>query len=225
MHTDKKITKLLLQFSAICSALLFYRIFKTGYLTYLFMLWNLFLAWIPYLISAYSITKKNERKILEKETPLLLTWLLFLPNSPYIITDLVHMGTRGDEGFWFNLLLILSFAFTGLLLFMFSINHITDKVLHNQKLFIKKTILYAVFFLCGYGLYLGRLLRFNSWDIVTDPMQLAGAIYESLFNPLWMKETLGVSCLFALFLYFGYKAFIGIASLKTLRKNEPEIFN
>ena len=149
--------------------------------------------------------------------------MLFLPNSPYLLTDLVHTGTRYEEGYWFNLFLILAFAFTGLLLFMLSINHIQEKVLFNLKPFLKRSVLYFIFFLCGYGLYLGRLLRFNSWDIFTNPFDLFNAILKSIFDPLCMKETFGVSCLFALFLYFGYKAFICIASLKKIKQNEPEI--
>ena len=92
--------------------LLFVRIILTGHLTYAFLAWNLFLAWIPFMISQKLSTEKNRWKILL----LFSTWLLFLPNAPYIITDFLHLRQRPPVPYWYDILLMFSAALNGLLL-------------------------------------------------------------------------------------------------------------
>ncbi len=225
MTAPKKTTALLLQLTMVCTIALIYRMLSTGYISYIFMLWNLFLAWIPYLLTSYVIKENSGIKLFSRQALMLFWWLMFLPNAPYLLTDLVHLSFNSNRGFWFDLLLILSFAFTGLLLFLFSVQDIRYKVLSDYPLWLHKGIVYGIFLLCGYGLYLGRCLRFNSWDVVTNPFGLIRGVFESFFNPLLVKETIGLSCLFALFLYFGYKVFTHIPSVKNVVNNEPESFN
>jgi uncharacterized membrane protein len=225
MKIKSKITRLLLQLTVMSMALLVYRILKSNSLTYIFLAWNLFLAWIPWLISEYSIKEKNSTTFTLKEICICISWLLFLPNAPYILTDFVHFHTRAALPFWFDLLLLLSFSLTGLLLFMFSFYGFSLKVLSTFRLKYQKLITYALFGLCGYGLYLGRCLRYNSWDVISNPFGLIASMFRSLTDPHWFRETFGMSVLFALFLYFGYKVFIRIAYLSPSEKHEPEFFN
>ncbi|MEO5564318.1 MAG: DUF1361 domain-containing protein, partial [Chitinophagaceae bacterium] len=100
------------------------RIIFTGYFTYIFLIWNLFLAFVPYLISErlYNNIQTIEHKW--KRTIILLLWLLFIPNSFYIVTDLFHLEQFDSAPKWFDLLLLFSFAWNGLLFGILSVRKI-----------------------------------------------------------------------------------------------------
>jgi uncharacterized membrane protein len=225
MNNPSKISKLLLQLSALSFALLTYRILKSGSLVYIFLAWNLFLAWIPYLLSAYAIKQKSSSRFILKEFALCISWLLFLPNAPYLLTDFVHLHERAHLPFWYDLLVLLSFSLTGLLLFMFSFYVFSVKIISVFRIKYQKMITYSLFVLCGYGLYLGRCLRYNSWDVISNPFGLIASMFRSVTDPHWFKETVGMSILFGLFLYFGYKVFMRITQLSSPVNHESELFN
>src|SRR5688572_7692397 len=103
--------KKLLLLSAFCFVLEVFRILATGTLKYIFLPWNLILAWIPLIVAVFA--SREEKKI--KFFCYFLGWLLFFPNAPYIITDLIHLRPRNDFPLWFDSTLIYSFAFTGLI--------------------------------------------------------------------------------------------------------------
>jgi uncharacterized membrane protein len=170
------------------------RIYHTGKPTFLFMPWNLFLAWVPYRISAW-LTQTGGRTAFRgvKLVPAiirvtgLIAWLLFIPNSFYILTDLYHLAdnhrsTRVPE--WFDLILILSFAMNGLLLGIRSTRQV-EKLLAPDASFLRRwAFLYPVMWLNGWGVYIGRVLRYNSWDIVANPIDLLGDIFRMIVHPL-----------------------------------------
>lgn len=98
---------------------------------------------------------------------LLGSWLLFFPNAPYILTDLFRLRLKSSMPIWFDLILILSFAWTGLLFGFLNLWDI-EKILQN---FIKRTyviiISVVLLFIGSFGIFVGRFLRWNSWDIVS----------------------------------------------------------
>ncbi len=171
---------------------------------FLFLVWNLFLAWIPYWIalSLEPAYRQYGSKIIAG--CLLFTWLLFFPNAPYILTDLLHLRSRAPIPKWYDLMLIASFAWTGLMLGLLS--------LHEIHLFLKKqigkrwawTLAVVSIFLCGFGIYVGRFLRWNSWDIVTNPLQLITQLWEVITEPGMYGNTMGVSIVLAIFLLLAY---------------------
>lgn len=168
--------------------------------TFLFLVWNLFLAWIPYwvAISIEGFYKISQSKIFA--AGLMLFWLLFFPNAPYIITDLLHLHNRYPIPIWYDVILFVSFAWTGLLLGLIS--------LHEVRLFVAKVYSEKVswFFtisatvLCGFGIYLGRCLRWNSWDVLTNPWQLLKDILGSLTESM----AINITIIFSIFLMVGY---------------------
>jgi len=159
------------------------RIFHTGKLTFAFMPWNLFLAWLPYSIST-ALTRTHNRVMRVAGSVL---WLLFIPNSFYILTDLYHLAdnhrnSRVPE--WYDLILILTFALNGLLLGVRSTRQI-EKLLAPDATFPGRWVfLFPVMWLNGWGVYIGRVLRFNSWDIVANPIELLGDIFRMIAHPL-----------------------------------------
>jgi uncharacterized membrane protein len=201
--------------------LLAVRIIHTGRSTFIFLTWNLFLAFLPYLISDYlsgmgcffrekclprtkyllreldpsvhgpatATTSRNRRGSYRK--PLFiaasLAWLLFIPNSFYILTDLFHLRDWYNDGLmpnWYDLVMILSFAWNGLLLGVLSLRQMEKVFLpllpaHNELFF-----LYPVMWLNALGVYIGRYLRFNTWDVITNPFELFGDIAVLVMHPL-----------------------------------------
>lgn len=190
--------------SAVCLMLLYFRIQWSGTLFYVFLVWNLFLAWIPFIIS-HLLVKFQRKKIHNIYLiSFFMIWLLFFPNSPYILTDLFHLKIRNDIPLWFDLILILSFAWNGLVLGFASLMNIQ---LFLNTYFSKIKIAFFVillFVLCGFGVYLGRYPRFNSWDVVTSPFTLMTDIFYMISHPLKHTRMVGVTFFFSLFLIVSY---------------------
>ncbi len=173
---------------------------------YLFLIWNLFLATIPFIISLlveYYKSNINNKWLLFLS---FIIWLIFLPNSFYLITDLKHLRLSPQNIIWFDSIILFSFSVTGILLGYFSIQKF--KLIINQHLSNKQTsiIIYSLFFLCGYGIYIGRFLRWNSWDIISNPINLTKDIILHL-NPLKHPETWAISISFGVFLLLFYSLF------------------
>ncbi len=160
-------------------SLLLARFLFTGDYTYFFYPWNLVLAVLPYLFSR-QLNAGNKKWI----NALLLTgWLLLLPNAPYLITDVFHFHQRYGVPLWFDLVLVISGAWNGLLLGLVSLMQ-TERFLAVQlKPLWVKLICVAVALLCSYGVYIGRYWRFNSWDVVAQPKALFKASAHSVFHP------------------------------------------
>lgn len=150
---------------------------------YLFLAWNLFLAGVPFSITQLLKRSKKLRSLKAIRLLVFLTWLLFLPNSPYIITDLIHLHNDHSNMVWLDLFLVFVFAFNGLLLGMLSMLDMFSLIKEQYGTKVAKYTLFKVCLLTGYGIYLGRFLRFNSWDITTKPFTLLYEIAESLKEP------------------------------------------
>jgi len=188
--------------------------YHRGHPTFLFLIWNLFLAWIPYWISLslnkfHSITKS---KIIIG--CLLISWLLFLPNAPYILTDLLHLKSRSPIPHWYDVMLFITYAWTGMMLGLIS--------LYEVQLFIQKNIgkrtSYFLVFCCipltGFGIFLGRFQRWNSWDIITNPVSLFTEIFETILNPAMSGNRLGLALIISVFLGLGYMTMLTMLQKK-----------
>lgn len=180
------------------------RVAATGYLTYVFLLWNLFLAFIPYAISHWL---SLNIRVIENKWKLglsLAAWLLFIPNTFYILTDLFHLTHIDSAPKWFDLLLLLSFAWNGLLFGVVSVRKIELIVHIVSGRWFSFFFVFAVMWLNALGIYIGRFLRYNSWDIVTNPFALFSDMFAILFFPFDNKmEWVMISC-YALFMTLLY---------------------
>lgn len=186
-------------------ALLTIRLKVTHSFFYLFLVWNLFLAVIPFTISSYLTSKS---KISKLSLFISLTiWLLFLPNAPYIITDLWHLRLTSNHIIWLDILIVSSFASTGLLLFYFSLMDI--KLLLLKFIHEKWVNLFVLcsFFLTSFGIYLGRFLRYNSWEIISNPTNLLKDVFNIVFSPLSNSNAWLFTISFGIFLSVGFWIF------------------
>ncbi len=179
-------------------------VLKTGRTNYYYLLWNLFLAWVP-MFFAYLMYHRldNYKEKLKrwKFWGLSFLWLLFLPNAPYLVTDLIHINERHAPSTWGDPLLFFSFALTGV---MTGIVSLFIMRLNFQALFGKRiswALIQLSILLCGFGIFLGRIQRWNSWDIVTDPHILFKDIYLQLDNPMAIYFTFGFSSLMGILFF------------------------
>jgi uncharacterized membrane protein len=184
-------------------------------LTYLSLVWNLFLAWLPL---GFALLAREEFQSAKVRNWRFLgfgsAWLLFFPNAPYIFTDVVHLTTYFYRHFWVDLVLILLCALTGLVLGFVSLFLMQGIV---RRLFGTATswlFVFAVAGLSGFGIYLGRFLRFNSWDVIWKPMALSRGIGSWASNPLAHSNTFAFPLLFAVFLFLAYVMLYALTHLQ-----------
>ncbi|HMG66376.1 MAG TPA: DUF1361 domain-containing protein [Chitinophagaceae bacterium] len=185
-------------------SLLTVRTITTGRLSYVFLAWNLFLASVPYFISTWL---GKHPAILRNRMKLFLSiflWLLFMPNSFYILTDLFHLDTMGNGHPWFDLTLILSFAWNGILFGTLSIRKMELLLKKTKGKFISGFVICTVMWLNAFGIYIGRFLRFNSWDIIANPFSLLSDVANMFFNPFDYRYEWGMSFCFAFFMIIIY---------------------
>ena len=185
-------------------ALVASRMIYSGKLYYLFLIWNTFLAVIPYALSEYAV----QLKIYKYKTILLcLLTVLFLPNALYLISDFEHLAERPPIPFFYDILLMFYAAILGLLFNVLAVRNIHKTILHYLKPKTSNKIIACVIVLSGFGVYLGRYLRWNSWDIITHPKTLLlDCVYHSL-HPNLFPYTWAVSIGYAFVLGFGYLLF------------------
>lgn len=133
--------------------------------------WNLFLATVPLLWGAafQSATRRGQWGWAAGCFGL---WLLFLPNAPYLLTDLIHLGPRPSVPLWFVLALLLSFAGAGTLLGYLSLTRVHRVVEEQFGATTGWLMAGGALMACGFGIYIGRFLRWNSWDMMTRPLDL-----------------------------------------------------
>jgi uncharacterized membrane protein len=176
------------------------------YATFFFLIWNLFLAWIPYWIALTVdfYERHSERKSKWTLGILVGLWLLFFPNAPYILTDLLHLRNYHVVPHWYDLMLIVSFAWTGLLLGYCSLFEIQRFLESRFKKWFAWFLTVSAIWLGGFGVYMGRFQRWNSWDIVTHPLSIFKQQVHILLNPTQYLATLGVAFVLSGFMLLGY---------------------
>lgn len=190
----------------------FRTIAQTRGITFFFLIWNLVLAWIPYLI-AISLEKLPAKKWLT--IPALFTWLVFFPNAPYIVTDLLHVNDRPGIPLWYDVMVLFSYAWTGLLLGYLSlmeVQHFLEKRLDKK---LVSLMVWTAIGLCAFGVYLGRYQRWNTWDLLTNPGQLFWNTATVLAHPFAYLGTLGLAVVMAAVLGVGYW------TIRTLIRENP----
>ncbi len=192
------------------------RLMLTGSLRYGFLLWNLFLAWVPYLLGLLilriTIPGTSRPRLRPGAVLLGLLWLLFYPNAPYILTDFIHViedtGNltlnhpllAGNALLWYDIILHAAFAFIGHLIGLISLAILYQTIEQLYHRWLAWLVVVLACGLGGYGIYLGRFERLNSWDILFVPGATLRIGILSLFNP----KALLFSLCFAFYIFLTY---------------------
>jgi len=204
-------------------AILRLRVALTQDLDYYFLIGNLFLAWIPFIISYFTYTLTIRRTWLYILIPLAaFLWLIFFPNAPYIMTDFQHLTRAGTViPVWYDVMMLIWFAWTGLLLGVVSLFLMQEIIRREFGRWVGWGFVGLVAFLSAVGIYMGRFLRWNSWDILRNPLGIAQFTFERAQNPSLQSVIFtGLFSAFFLFLYVTLYAFGHL--LLERKRNEEE---
>ncbi len=181
---------------------------------YVLLMWNLFLAWLPLLFALLARdTLRSQPQRTWRFYGLAGLWLLFFPNAPYIFTDLIHLWTVFRLHFWIDLTLILLCALIGLVLGFVSLYLMQSIVAQRFGRVMSWLFVALATGLCSVGIYLGRFLRFNSWDVILRP----GKIYHGLDawagSPMINTASAGFLVIFFLFFFIAYVMLFALTRL------------
>ena len=212
--SDRRLAVLasLLLLSALATVLILVRAAYTMRPEGLGLIWNLFLAWIPFALAIFvydGIRRGKTRGVLAVGAAL---WLLFFPNAPYIVTDFKHLEAWAGAPVWFDVVVLSCFAWAGVLLGFISLylmHVVASRFVGAMNAWAGVV---GVLALSSFGIYLGRFERWNSWDVFVQPWRVFGEVDE-----LVEVRTVAVTVLFTAFLTTTYLVFYAF-----LRLAEPE---
>jgi uncharacterized membrane protein len=201
-------------------ALIVARSGMSGRGAYLFYVWNLFLAWLPLIFATMALHFAARGRT----TPAAvfgLLWLLFFPNAPYLVTDLIHWQPRAPvsrSSVWYDLLLGVHFAWLGLALGFASLRQLEHAISGRYGSWIGTLFSTVSLGLASYGVYLGRFGRWNSWDFFTQPVQLLEVLARDLFHPRSHVRTWEFTLICGLVLICAYWSGLAPATAKANRE-------
>jgi uncharacterized membrane protein len=190
--------------SALSVATLAVEIHQSGDSFYRFLVWNLFLAWIP-VVAALVATAAAQRRAVVIAVISSAAWLVFFPNAPYMLTDYIHLG----DGFstaplWYDALMLSAFAWTAVLLGFFSL-YLMQRLWTPFAGPIGSWVLVVLALaLASFGVYLGRFVGVNSWDALLRPRRIVHVVAHEFDNPLHHPALVGVIVVVTAFLLTGY---------------------
>ncbi len=178
---------------------------------YWFLLWNLALAWVPLIFVTLLVARlKHTRWFDGWNMTLGALWLLFLPNSFYLLSDLIHLHTTGEIGLLYDSVMFLSFIVNAFIGGYISVYLMHRALLRRLSAARARNVIIGAFLLCGYAIYLGRAMRWNSWDVLIHPADILFDTSEVILYPfshlqvvvttgsffLLLSITYGVLCAF-----------------------------
>ncbi|KAB2814705.1 DUF1361 domain-containing protein [Phaeocystidibacter luteus] len=204
--------------SLLCFALSIARMLYTGSAGYIFLNWNLFLAGIPWFIS-WNMERKPW---MQRRAPLVIFsmfWLLFFPNAPYILTDLFHLRHLNSAPIWYDLTMILTYAWVGILFGFKSLLKLERIYADKIGARFTKLLIPALLFITAFGVYLGRYQRWNSWDIIHQPGNLLYDVLHRVFVPWEHPQTWGMTIVFGILLnlmYYNFKHFKTASEVRSI---------
>ena len=186
-----------------CATMVMIRIERTGSFYYRFLLGNLFLAAIPLFLSSGLRVADRLKLNWVVTICLFCLWLLFLPNAPYILTDILHLPRANEAPMWYDLALLLSCSGTGLLMGYLSLIDVQAIVAKRFSTVVGWLFALTSLVLSGFALYLGRFLRWNSWDVIVNPTLMLDLV-GGLLHPRSQVRPISVTLIFGAILVLGY---------------------
>ena len=193
---EKRFLQTLGILSALCLGLFVFRLLATGVSRYWFVPENLLLAWLA-LFFGWVLVQQLQSRGWRNWQSLVLTglWLLFLPNAWYVMTDFIHVFDSGEISYLYDIAMITALTLTGFLLGFASLFMVHRQLLKRLDIFSSALLIGAVILLISFAIYLGRDLRWNTWDILTNPSGLILNITDRLINPFGYPRALNVTAI------------------------------
>lgn len=184
------------------------RVFLFGNTAFLYILWNILLAFIPFFISSILLLRTNKENIIKPFFIIgFILWFIFLPNAPYVITDFIHLGRIHSVPVMYDIFLLFASAWVSLLMGLYSLLHMEKILLLRFTKKITDIIIVIIIFFTSFGVYLGRYFRFNSWDLFTSHRSLVSTIWDIFTQSNNYINVYSYTILFFFFIYISYISF------------------
>jgi uncharacterized membrane protein len=170
---------------AVCIGLVVARVAYSESGRHLGLIWNLFLAWIPFMLAYFAHAVSWKRVTLYLIIPgIAFLWLIFFPNAPYMLTDLQDLARRAsDAPLWYDVIIVVWSSWTGTLLGVISLYLMQDIIARSFGRAIGWIFVFVISALSSFGIYIGRFVRLNSWDILQNPAETAQEILGIIIDP------------------------------------------
>jgi uncharacterized membrane protein len=189
---------------AVCIGLVAARVAYSDTDRHVGLIWNLFLAWIPFILAYIAHAISWRRIWLYLVLPFVaFAWLIFFPNAPYMLTDLQDLARRaGDAPLWYDVLIVVWCSWTGMLLGVISLYLMQDIIQRAFSRFTGWAFVFIISGLSSFGIYIGRFVRLNSWDILQNPTETAVDILGVIIDP--SRRLAAFTLLYTFFFLFVY---------------------
>ncbi len=205
--------------SIVSVGLLAGRIIASDSVRYGFLPWNLFLAAVPIPLAWWLAARVRRRGWLEwKQIILTIAWVTFLPNSFYLITDLIHLRLNYEADLLFDITLLVSFIAAGIMYGYLSMYIVHLEILKRMKERSAYGLVAVIFLAASFAICLGRYTRWNTWDILLQPAGLLFDVSDRLINPNAHGQTYQTTLILFLFLFAGYAVVYESARLLRTRR-------
>ena len=199
--------------SAFVLGMLALRVLYTGTLGHSWLVWNLFLAWIPLALALLLYERSRAGASARVLAPIAVLWLVFFPNAPYLVTDLKHIGNGGSVPVLYDVLLLSAGAWAGLLLgltSLFLVHAVSRRLVGVVNAW---ALVVGVLALSSFGIYLGRVQRWNSWDVVAHPAPIVHQVAAGLLHPVSHPRPIALTVLLTVFLLVSYLVLYSFARM------------
>ncbi|MBK7455626.1 MAG: DUF1361 domain-containing protein [Anaerolineales bacterium] len=211
----------------VCILLVAARVAYTDSSRHTGLIWNLFLAWIPFILAYIAHTVSWKRIWLYLAIPVIaFLWLIFFPNAPYMLTDLQDLARAGGVGapLWYDVLIVVWCSWTGTLLGVISLYLMQDIISRTLGRSIGWVFVFIISGLSSFGIYIGRFVRLNSWDILQNPAETAVEILGLVIDPSMRLAAFTILyTFFFLFLFVLLYSFSHMLQEQTVRAQDtPE---
>jgi uncharacterized membrane protein len=206
--------------STLCLALELLRESLYGTDTYRFLVWNLVLAWIPLLLGLLIYLRSRHGGSLLELAPIIALWLLFLPNAPYIVTDFIHLDAASGARLWLDGAILVAFAGTGLGIGLVSVYLVHALVHHRRGVLAGWFTVMLVLGSASTGIFLGRFMRWNSWDVIVRPGERLGDLVPRLSDPSAVARAVGITLVLTLLLTSAYVCFYALVCVRSRATSE-----
>ena len=211
---------------AVCVGLVLARVAYSESERHLGLIWNLFLAWIPFILAYFAHAVSWRRASLYLLMPLIaFLWLIFFPNAPYMLTDLQDLSRRAsDAPLWYDVIIVGWSSWTGMLLGVISLYLMQDIIVRNFGHAAGWIFVFVVSALSSFGIYVGRFVRLNSWDILQNPAETAQEVMGVIIDPSMRLAAFTVLyTIFFLFIFLLLYSFSHMLAERSVRKEDlPE---
>jgi uncharacterized membrane protein len=203
-----------------CVMLYVLRVLVSGKNSYVYLVYNLLLALVPYVIAALGavlVARAGSEKARRlAAVPTALLWLAFYPNAPYIFTDFIHVFNRTflraapseliglNALIWYDIIMNAAFAFAGHFMGLVSMWLVQRFVARAWGKAAARALVGTAILLAGFGIYLGRFSRLNSWDVVLAARQVLDEASEALADP----KAIMFSLAFSTFIFLTYASLV-----------------